>query len=166
VDAPPVLARLSDDELANVAALAGQIQRERAIVQGDADEILAEAFDTAFDGDGLGTDPYLVGNLVVCPGAVTWSSKSSHLCRFVSVNDTWIWDSPELLREDKRSTPGKRAGFRAVALLPAVTGLTLDVVTGRARSGVHTVVRVVSYRLDPDGLVEVGQRSVAPTGMQ
>lgn len=165
-EAPLVVARLDDGDLADIAALVHQIQRERAVSSGDCDEIIADAFDTAFAANGLGVDPYVVGNLVVCPGAVSWSSKTSHVCRFVSINGNWVWDATELIREEKRSTPGTRAGFRAVALVPAITGMALDVVSGRARSGRHNVSLVVSYRLEPSGLTEVSQRAVAATGMQ
>ncbi len=165
-EAPRVLGKLDEEQLANVIELAGQLQSERAVARGDLDQIIAVGFEEAFGGDGLGTDPYLEGNVVVCPGSIVWTSKTSHTCRFVSVNDTWIWDSVELIREDKRSTPGTRDGFRAVALVPAVTGTELDVVSGKARAGAHQVTRVVSYRVDRDGLTQVSQRNVAPAGMK
>ncbi len=161
-----VLSRLDDTELGNVIEVARQLQSRRAIERGDIDEIIAEGFDEAFGGDGLGSDPYLEGNLVVCPGGLSWTSKTSHTCRFVSVNDTWVWDSVELIREDKRSSPGSRDGFRAIALIPAATGTTLDVVTGKARAGGHQVTRVVSYRVDPDGLTQISQRNVTAAGMK
>ncbi len=161
-----VLSRLDDSELGNIVELAQQLQSQRAIERGDIDQIIAAGFDDAFDGDGLGSDPYLVGNVVVCPGGLIWTSKSSHTCRFVSVNQTWVWDSIELIREDKRSSPGSRDGFRAVALIPAATGTALDVVTGKARAGGHKVTRVVSYRVDRHGLTEVGQRNVGAAGMK
>jgi hypothetical protein len=161
-----VLSRLDDSELGNVIALAQQLQSQRAIERGDLDEIISAGFETAFGGDGLGADPYLEGNLLVCPGALIWSSKTSHTCRFVSVNETWVWDSLELIREDKQSSPGSRDGFRAIAVIPAATGTTLDVVTGKSRSGGHKVTRVVSYRLDEDGLTQVSQRNVRPAGMK
>ncbi|NNE95627.1 MAG: hypothetical protein HKN24_06320 [Acidimicrobiales bacterium] len=161
-----VLERLDDAELGNVIELSRQLQSRRAIDRGDHDEIIAAAFENSFNGDGLGSDPYLVGNVVVCPGALIWTSKTSHTCRFVSVNDTWVWDSLELIREDKRSSPGSRDGFRAVALIPTATGTELDVVSGKARSGGHQVTRVVSYRIDRDGLTQVSQRNVTPAGMK
>lgn len=161
-----VLGKLDDPQLGNVIEMAMQLQSERAVARGDLDEIIAAGFEEAFGGDGLGTDPYLVGNVVVCPGALIWTSKASHTCRFVSVNNTWVWDSIELIREDKRSSPGSRDGFRAVAIIPAATGTELDVVSGKARSGGHQVTRVVSYRMNRDGLTQVSQRNVAPAGMK
>ena len=156
-----VLARLDDDQLTNLAAAARQEQAGRAVARGDLDEIIAQAFESGFGTDGLGHLPWIEGSVVVCPGGLVWSSRTSHTCRFVSVDDTWVWDSHDLIREDKRSTPGSRDGFRAVALLPVLEGLALDVVSGKARQGQHSVERVVSFEVRSGELVEVAQRNVA-----
>ena len=151
---------MSDNELHNVAKMVRQVQIEKAVGSGDEDAIIASAFETAFGRDGLAVLPWVEGNVVVCPGAMVSKSKASHRCRFVSVDDTWIWDSQLLLREDKRSSPGTDEGFRAVALLPLVDGIGIDVVTGKARQGQHSVDHVVSYEIRGGELVEVSQRTV------
>ena len=151
---------MSDNELHNVAKMVRQVQIEKAVGSGDEDAIIASAFETAFGRDGLAVLPWVEGNVVVCPGAMVSKSKASHRCRFVSVDDTWIWDSQLLLREDKRSSPGTDEGFRAVALLPLVDGTAIDVVTGKARQGQHSVDHVVSYEIRGGELVEVSQRTV------
>ncbi|MFK8024573.1 MAG: hypothetical protein AB8G26_11490 [Ilumatobacter sp.] len=151
---------MSDSELHDLAELVRQVQVERAIGSGDDDAIIANAFETAFGRDGLAVLPWVEGNVVVCPGGMVSKSKASHKCRFVSVDDTWIWESHLLLREDKRSSPGTDEGFRAVALLPLVDGTGLDVVTGKARQGQHSVDHVVSYEIRGGELVEVSQRQV------
>lgn len=151
---------METDELHNLAEVVRQVQIERAIDSGDFDAIIASAFETGFGRDGLGVLPWVEGELVVCPGGMVAKSKTNHRCRFVSVDDVWIWDSGLLLREDKRSSPGTDEGFRAVALIPAVDGTELDVVSGRARSGGHQVDHVVSYEIRAGDLVEVSQRNV------
>lgn len=165
-DAVRVFQRCSDEELANLGEVVKQLQRERAVARGDLDDIIAAAFETGFGSDGLGVLPWKEGNVIVCPGGIISKSRSSHRCRFISVDDTWIWDSGELIREDKRSTPGPVDGFRAIALLPVVNGLTLDVVSGKARGGQHSVDRVVSFEVRNGELVEVSQRVVAAAGMK
>ena len=165
-DAVRVFERCSDDELANLGEVVRQIQRERAVARGDLDGIIAAAFESGFGSDGLGVLPWREGNVLVCPGGIISKSRTSHRCRFVSVDDTWIWDSGELIREDKRSSPGPVDGFRAIALLPVVNGLSLDVVSGKARGGQHSVDRVVSFEVRRGELVEVSQRLVAPAGMK
>ena len=165
LEVPRVLERLDDDALINLAAAARQEQARRAVARGDLDEIIAQAFESGFGNDGMAHLPWIEagqpGGVVVCPGGLIWSSRTSHTCRFVSVDDTWVWDSHDLIREDKRSTPGSRDGFRAVALLPVLEGMALDVVSGKARQGQHSVERVVSYEIRDGLLVEVAQRDVS-----
>lgn len=152
---------LSDDELHNLAEVVRQVQVERAIDSGDQDAIIADAFETGFGRDGMGTMPWVEANLIVCPGAIVSKSRTSHRCRFVSIDDVWVWDSSLLIREDKRSSPGTTDGFRAVALVPLVDGTEIDVVSGKARSGGHQVDHVVSYEVRGGQLVEVSQRDVS-----
>jgi hypothetical protein len=157
---------LGDDELHNLAEVVRQVQIERAIGNGDHDAIIAAAFEIGFGRDGLGVLPWVEGSVVVCPGGLVSKSKTSHRCRFVSVDDVWVWDSGLLLREDKRSAPGVEEGFRAVALIPLVDGTEVDVVTGKARSGQHSVDHVISYEIRKGDLVEVSQRNVAAANMR
>jgi hypothetical protein len=155
-----LLRDLSDDDLHHVADLVRQLQTERAITGGDQDAIINAAFEIGFGRDGLGALPWVEGNLIVCPGGMVSKSRASHRCRFVSIDDCWVWDSGMLLREDKRSSPGTDEGFRAIALVALVDGLGIDVVSGRARQGQHSVEHVVSYEVRGGELVEVSQRTV------
>lgn len=155
--------KLGDDVLLHLAAALSDETRRRAVEQGDQQAVLDAGFDHAFGRDGLGVLPYREGPYIVCPGAMVQKrkGKGSHQCRFVSVNDVWIWESYELLHEEKRSSPGADEGFRAVALLSPTDGMQLDVVSGRARSGKHQVDLVVSFVVRKGELVEVSQRNVA-----
>jgi hypothetical protein len=160
------LRAMSAEELHNVAEAVRQVQIERAVASGDLDAVVARAFEVGFGRDGLGLDPWIDGDVIVCPGGLVSRSRTSHRCRFVSVDDVWVWDSGLLMREDKRSSPGVDDGFRAIALVPVVDGMQLDVVAGRARSGGHAVEHVVSYEVRGGELVEVGQRDVAGRNMR
>src|SRR6056297_1110326 len=157
---------MSDADLHNLAEVVRQVQIERAITNGGHDAIIASGFETGFGRDGLGVLPWVEGSVIVCPGGMVAKSKTSHRCRFVSVDDVWVWDSGLLLREDKRSSPGTDEGFRAIALVPLVDGTELDVVSGKARSGQHSVDHVVSYEVRGGDLVEVSQRNVTPANMR
>ena len=84
---------LPDDELHNLAEVVRQVQIERAIDNGDHDAIVAAAFEVGFGRDGLGVLPWVEGSVVICPGGLVSKSKTSHRCRFVSVDDVWVWDS-------------------------------------------------------------------------
>jgi hypothetical protein len=156
---------LDGSTLTHLGAALRDEQRRRAVAAGDHDAVISEAFDVGFGRDGLGALPWVSGGYVVCPGAIVAKNRSSHRCRFVSVDDVWIWDSPHLVTETKRSSPGTVGGFRAVALLPLLEGMALDVVTGRLRSGQHGVDRVVSYEVREGALQEVAQRVVSAAGM-
>jgi hypothetical protein len=160
------LRSMTADELHNVAEAVRQVQIERAIASGDLDAVVARAFEVGFGRDGLGLTPWTDGDLIVCPGALVSKSRTSHRCRFVSVDDVWVWDSGLLMREDKRSSPGVDDGFRAIALVPVIDGMQLDVVTGRARAGGHAVDHVVSLEVRGGELVEVSQRDVAARNMR
>lgn len=164
-DVVRVVDRLDDDQLSNLGALVHQLQRERAVAGGNLDAIITSAFETGFGRDGIAVMPWVEGNVVVCPGGLIAKSRASHRCRFVSVNNTWIWESAELIREDKRSTPGAHDGFRAVALVPLLGGMELDVVSGKSRAGQHSVDKVVSFVVRGRDLDEVSQRTVASAGM-
>jgi hypothetical protein len=164
------LRAMPDGALHDVAEAVRQVQIERAIAAGDLDVIIANSFEFGFGRDGLGVSPWIEGNLVVCPGAIVTKSRTSHRCRFVSVDDVWVWDSGLLVREDKRSTPGGGArtgtGFRAIALIALVDGTTLDMVSGRARAGGHEVDHVLSIEVRAGQLIEVSQRNVAAANMR
>ncbi|MFT5267147.1 MAG: hypothetical protein ACI88C_000571 [Acidimicrobiales bacterium] len=153
--------RLNNDVLVHLAAALGDETRRRALEQGDQQAVIDQAFDHGFGRDGMGVLPYIEGPFIVCPGAMVSKRRANHTCRFVSVNDVWIWESYELIHEEKRSSPGINEGFRAVALLPPVEGMELDVVSGRLRSGQHQVDLVVSFVVRKGELVEVSQRNVA-----
>ena len=157
---------MDDAELHNLAEAVRQVQIERAVTSGDVEAIIAAAFESGFGRDGLGANPWTEGELVVCPGAIVAKSRTNHRCRFVSIDDTWVWESELLLREDKRSSPGREEGFRAVALIPLVDGTAIDVITGRARGGGHNVDHVTSFEVRTGELVEVGQRSVRASNMR
>lgn len=160
------LRQMSGDDLHNLAEAVRQVQIERAVASGDHDAVIAQAFENGFGRDGLGMLPWIEGDVIVCPGGLVSKSRSSHRCRFVSVDDVWVWDSGLLIREDKRSSPGVEEGFRAIALIPVVDGTELDVVTGKARSSGHSVDHVVSYEVRAGDLIEVAQRTITPQKMR
>ncbi len=154
--------KLNDEVLVHLAAALADESRRRAIEGGDQQAVIDAAFEEGFGRDGLGTLPYREGPYIVCPGAMVSKRRGgNHQCRFVSVDDVWIWDSHELIHEEKRSSPGNDEGFRAVALLAPTEGLALDVVSGKQRGGQHQVDLVVSYVVRKGELVEVSQRDVA-----
>ncbi|MCB9884966.1 MAG: hypothetical protein H6838_05700 [Planctomycetes bacterium] len=158
------VARLSDELLVELGAtIADEVQR-RARKDGDQDAVIAAAFEVGFARDGLGVLPWIEAPFVVCPGGLVAKNRANHRCQFVSVDDTWVWEHGDLIREDKRSMPGAEEGFRAIALLPITEGMALDVVRARMRQGQHSVERVTSLVVRKGRLVEVERRDVSARG--
>ena len=157
-------AKLPDSALAELgAAIRDEVSR-RARAAGDQDAVIEAAFDGGFGRDGLAVLPWIERPFLVCPGGLVARNRANHRCQFVSVDDTWVWESGDLIREDKRSMPGTDEGFRAVALLPIVEGMALDVVRAKMRRGQHAVERVVSFSVRRGRLVEVERRDVSARG--
>ena len=156
--------KLPDDALFELgAAIRDEVSR-RARQGGDQDAVIEAAFHHGFARDGLGVQPWIEQPFLVCPGGLVAKNRANHRCQFVSADDNWVWESSDLVREDKRSLPGDAEGFRAIALLPIVEGMAIDVVRARMRQGQHQVERVTSYVVRRGRLVEVEQRDVTARG--
>jgi hypothetical protein len=151
---------LDDVTLAGLAAAVRSEQQQRALANGDQDAIIDEAFEIGFIDDGMAVAPWVRGPFVVSPSIVLATSASSHTSRLINVDDTWVWNSNELVREDKRSSAGRGEGFRAVALLPIIEAMRLDQVTGRQRQGMYEARTVVSFEVRGSAVVEVAQRNL------
>ncbi len=154
---------LSDKELDQLQVEMQNEVRLRAMQSGDHEAIIDHAFEIGFDRLGLGVMPWIEGRLLVCPGALISRNPMNHRCRFISVDEEWVWQSMHLITETKRPSPGTGKGFRAVALIPVVEGMAVDIVSGRMQSGRHRAERVISYEIQDGKLVEVSQR-VVPNG--
>ena len=156
--------KLPDEALVELGAAIRDEVSLRARASGDQDAVIEAAFDEGFARDGLGVLPWIEPPFLVCPGGLVGKNRGNHRCQFVSADETWVWESSDLIHEEKRSMPGKDEGFRAIALLPIVEGMTLDVVRAKQRQGRHLVERVVSYVVKKGRLVEVECRDVSARG--
>lgn len=156
--------KLPDEQLIELGFAIRDEMTRRAREAGDPDAVIEAAFERGFARDGLGQQPWIEPPFLICPGGMVAKNRANHKCQFVSVDDVWVWESGDLIREDKRSTPGDDEGFRAIALLPIVEGTGLDVVRARMRQGQHQVERVTSYVVKKGRLVETEQRDVSARG--
>ena len=89
------LRAMTVEQLHHVAEAVRQVQIERAVMAGDLDAVIARAFEIGFGRDGLGVQPWVEcvgvdGTLIICPGGLVSKSRTSHRCRFVSVDDVWV----------------------------------------------------------------------------
>jgi hypothetical protein len=108
--------------------------------------------------------PWIAKPFLICPGGLVGKNRANHRCQFVSVDETWVWENRDLITEIKRSMPGSHEGFRAIALLPIIEGMTLDVVRAKMRQGQHNVERVTSLKVKKARLIEVERRDVSALG--
>ena len=132
-------AKLPDEQLIELAAALRDEMQKRARESGDSDAVIEAAFESGFARDGLGVLPWIEPPFLVCPGGLVGKNRGNHKCQFVSADESWVWESSDLVREDKRSLPGKDEGFRAIALLPVVEGMQLDVVRARMKQGLSLI---------------------------
>jgi hypothetical protein len=156
--------KLPDEALIQLGAAIRDEMMRRAREAGDQPAVIEAAFEKGFARDGLGILPWIALPYLICPGGLVGKNRGNHKCQFVSVDDVWVWESGDLIDEVKRSLPGSDDGFRAIALLPIVEGMELDVVRARMRQGQHNVERVTSLRIRKGRLIEVERRDVSARG--
>lgn len=156
---------LSDHELQDLHREMQEEILQRAIQSGDHESIIKQAFEVAFDRSGLGVNPWIEGKLLICPGALVSKSAANHRCRFVSVDQEWVWQSKQLITETKNPSPGNDKGFRAIALIPVIEGTAVDIVNGKMQSGLHRAEKVVSFEIRRGEMVEVSQRVISIDGI-
>lgn len=156
---PELLTGLSDTELGVFfQAVQGEWHR-RALLQGDLDALCEEGFSRGFDTRGLALDPFVVGNIIVCPGGKVAKSAMSHQCRFVAIGESWVWDYEMTLHDKIRY--GDRHSMQSISLVAYQEGLNLDVVTSKARGGAHERQGTVRYTAEHGELVNRGTVTVA-----
>jgi hypothetical protein len=154
------LAAASDAELAHTVAAILYEQHQRAITAGDIDAVLEQAFIDGFDRKGDAIAPWVDGGLLFCPGMRRDKSATSHECTFVSVDDRWVWDHGNVLRDDMRHVPGPKTFKQSITIVPALEGSKIDMVNSTSRSGSDCQMRKArSFQLQGGILVEVAARS-------
>ena len=162
------LAGLSDEQLRALASDIGLEQHLRALDQADPDALVELGFAEGFPRGNV-RDPWIEGQVLICPGQLTPKSKQSHDCTFVSVkqpfDDTsrWVWEASDLVGDGVRFLPGSQAVQRSISLLAAIEGLCIDVVVSQARQGRHTMKQARSYTITDGKLVHVSTRARKPS---
>lgn len=155
-----LLADLADDEVAALLSACRAELRDRAVRAGDPEEVANAAFSHAFGRDGLGIQPYVLDGLLVCPGSVQGTSPHRHTCRFVSVDDVWVWQHDDVLADVV--TPDGDHSQRSVTVLPAEPGVEVDLVTSKKTMSGHQMHRCETFTVTADGLEHVGTRRKQP----
>jgi hypothetical protein len=151
-----------DAGLWDLAAAVAAEQRRRLLEAGDSAAAVETGFERGFDAKGHAREPVIDHGFLVCYGSVVEKSATSHDCRFVHVEDSWVWEWPDTICDDVRKVPDRsRQHQRSVTLLVPVEGLEIDVVTSQMRQGVHRMIKTTSYRVRSGALEVVKTRAVS-----
>lgn len=160
-DWPALLQLLADDELAELDVLISEHRHQRALARGDLAALVAEGFESGFGRRGLPLQPVVVDGVILCFGGINAKSESSHDCGFVSVDDEWVWESPQVVAHEVE--PAGKGGKKTVSVIPLQEGLELDLVEMRMRQGTHEMQKATTYRVEENQMVKVGTRK-KPSG--
>jgi hypothetical protein len=154
------LTELEDSELVSLAASIAEEIRRRAMLRGDLPALLENGFARGFGQKNTVSDPWVVEGILVAPGGKFDRSATSHLCTFVRVKDRWVWESSEKLEDEIRRPQGAAQSMCSVTLVVLHEGDQVDVLTSRARAGVHELQSVRSFVYQNGDLVMVNARTV------
>jgi hypothetical protein len=155
---PMNFAYLDDVALAALLSAARAELHRRALEGGDVEALVEETFSSAFDASGDAHAPFVHGGLIVCPGSRVNTSSSGHRCRFAVVGGDWVWECGDLVHDEIRQLRSAKGGTHSVSLVALTDGVEIDVVTSRAKGGVHECQRVDSYTVSGGTIVKVGAR--------
>lgn len=134
-------------------------QHRRALDNNDIDALIADAFTTEF-ANNVPSQPWIHDGLLFCPGTINYRSKTSHNCTFVSLNNEWVWDSPDLLTDKTKDVAGPKRIRHSLSVVLAREGLEVDVVSSTSRAnGPCQMKRVVSYQIIDGELSQTSTRS-------
>lgn len=157
----PNLNPLTDAQLAQLALHIEEEQHRRALNAADPDALTEEGFNSLFDNKDRALPPIIQGGILICAGSVRWKSATSHDCSFVRVDSEWIWEHGDLLNDEVRNIPAKpKAHMKSVSLLPAISGMKVDVASGKKSTAGHKTTSVTSYTVQNGELVLVSAREV------
>lgn len=153
------LGAMSDGQLSALAEQVRVEQQARAVAAADPAALCELGFAEGFKSNGLPTDPWLVGGMLVIPGARVDKSATSHECGFANLDDQWVWECEDLIEHTVRHLPGPRPQMRTVSVVAAYDGLQLDLVASKMRTGVHEMQSVRSFVVTGGSLELVQSRA-------
>jgi hypothetical protein len=157
------LSRANSSQMRNVQGFLSDTQRSLAVAQGDEDALIEEGFAEGFDAKGNARQPWIIGEVLVCPGSIVAKSATSHECFFVKIEDEWVWQSPEKFADVIRHFgESPRQHQRSVTLVAALEGMALDYVRAKKRRDGHQGISGSSFVIRAGGLEHISTRATKP----
>lgn len=145
------LQELTDVELDVHAADVVIELRRRALDRFDPATLADEAFGAAFDSKGWPRDPWIVGGLLICCGALR-AKGGGHRCSFTVVDEQWAWqgayEHDELRWLDDQQ-------LRVVSVLLAQPGRIVSQIESKLDATMgHKRTSATSWRIETAGHLE------------
>jgi hypothetical protein len=156
--------RLSGEEINRALIVLRAEQSQRAYLNADPVALIDEGFKRGFDSKGLPRDPWVIDGVLVAPGAKIDKSAMAHVCGFVRIGSSWVWEHADKVEDDIRYIPGPRQQMRSVTLVALADGESVDLVLCRTRAGVHELTGVRSYIVTNGDLELISSRNVRVDG--
>ena len=151
----------SDDDLSRVLLVVQAETHRRSVERADPSALIEQGFAVGFQPSGLPRDPWIVGGVLVAPGAKIDRSAMNHRCAFVRIGSAWIWEHDDLIEDAVRHLPGAKGRMQSVSVVAVAEGVAVDLVEARTRNGVHELVGVRSFTVENGELVLVSARAVS-----
>jgi hypothetical protein len=158
------LSHASSAQIRNVQGFLSDTQHSLAVSQGDEDALIEEGFAEGFDRRGHARLPWIIGDVLVCPGSIVAKSATSHECFFVKIEEEWVWESSEKFADVvRRIEEGARQHQRSVTLVSALEGLSLDYVHAKKGRAGHQGISGSSFQIRGGALEHISTRSTKPS---
>ena len=152
------LRAVADDHLTDLAVAIKDEQQRRALDRGDLAAVVEQGFADGFSG-AKALAPYLIGDLLVCPG-VKLDRGMSHECSFCTVEGVWVWEHADVASDHMRHVPqGRNAMMRTITVIPAWEGMAVDQVESKASRGVHEMRKASSFTVTGGQLIKTALRA-------
>jgi hypothetical protein len=131
------------------------IERTKSKIENNDDEIEFESF---FKHE-LCAEPLVKDGLLYAYGAKKKSSSTNHSCKFVSINDQWVWESPKIVKNRTRYSDSE-AKLITLAVITIDDGDKVDVIESRANLIGHKAKKITSYLVKNGQLEKTKSRVV------
>lgn len=153
------LEKLSDyslDELNRAQMVLSEELKERAGAQLAGS--LSNEFEVAYNNE-LCADPEIKNGLLYAYGAKKKLSATNHICKFVSINDKWVWESTSLVESQNKYSDSDHK-LLTLAVVTFQEGDRVDIVESKANIMGHKAKKIASYTISNNKLSKVKNRDI------
>mgnify|MGYP006274264351 CR=1 FL=1 len=151
------LSLLSDEELKRIKLVIDQESLERSKATLNSKDSIS-ALEANFSSL-LCSEPEIRDGALYAYGAKRKTSANNHICKFVSVNDKWAWESPSLIESSSRYADSD-SKLQTLAIVQISDGDRVDVIESKANIIGHKAKKISSYTVKNGLLVKVSSRSI------